>query len=45
MGACAAAKRLNGGGKDPSNRAIQSGYIYILRLPRWITITRVAAGR
>ena len=29
-------------GKDPSNGAIQNGYIEILRLPRWITITRVA---
>ena len=31
-------------GKYQSNRAIQSGYIYILRLPRWLTITRVAMG-
>jgi len=29
-------------GKDPSNGAIQNGYIDILRLPRRITITRVA---
>jgi len=29
-------------GKDPSNGAIQNGYIEILRLPRRITITRVA---
>jgi hypothetical protein len=27
---------------NPSNSAIPSGYIQILHLPRWITITRVA---
>src|SRR5208282_5652598 len=29
-------------GRYPSNRAIQSGYILILRWPWWIAITRVA---
>jgi len=29
-------------GEYPGNRAIQSGYIYILRLAGWIAITRMA---
>lgn len=42
MATCAATKRLNGA-EVPSDGAIQSGYIFIVRLNRRGTITQLAA--